>query len=234
MVVASSLGIPHRGTVEMRILGSVAAAAFVMGFGSLSAAAAGSVVQNGSFETQDLSGWSSSGTAAVINSAPFAFVPTDAKSGGYFAYLVAAAGSTYSTVFQTFTATANSAISGFVGFATAEKDIIDSATLKVTDSSGTTTIWSASGSDIPVSAGRGHVGSTGWQAFNYLFTAAGNATLTLEITKSSVDRSGASYAFIDGVVVVPGPIAGAGLVPLMAAGGALWWRRRRRAAGGAA
>lgn len=198
----------------------VAALALVTGL-ALAAPSARADLLNPGFE-DGLNNWTVYGTAGTSTD----LMGLLAKYGSAFAFVESGTGGgtpTASTITQTFTALAGQAISGYAAFFAGDNlPWNDRAFLSISDGETLTTLWSKS-----VESVGGH-GYSDWTAFSWIADSAGLYTLTFGI-RDGLDGYGTSLAALDmpASVAVPGPIAGAGLVPLL---GLLAWRRRKRPA----
>lgn len=205
-------------------------------------------LQNGSFETGDLTGWTvhidqgvsnvrgkiaviDAVTVAVDDGARFGVLPLDeqylltlgTQEGGFFFSAL----SYESTVFQTVQLDAGSAFSGFAKFRDGDMEIQDSAFVRILDSTGVlvATPWfRQSGCDCALPL-------NDWTHWTWTAPESGAYTLVLGAGTFGDDNL-ASRAFFDGITIAtPEPASG---LLLLGAGIGLWrqqiQQRRKRAA----
>lgn len=180
----------------------------VMVLVSPGAASAGTELVNPSFETGDLSGWSVDipvgGSATAVTSyvsyvppvPPYtstSYVPQD---GDYFALVKTNGGGFYTTVNQTFSASAGDKISGWAFFKAEDYMPFNDNTQVEIKSGGNVlaTVFSANVSTV------GGYGSTPWTYWEYTFAAPGTYTVEARIANWG-DSTGDSHMGLDGVVL---------------------------------
>lgn len=142
-----------------------------------SAAAAG--LQNGGFETGDTTGWSASGSVAVVSG--------EAQSGTYSAVLATGSSSpgTGSTLSQTFSVAQGVTIQGWAKWRGGDECGFDFGYVNV----GSTTVWS----DGNCTSQPGT-----WVRWSYTAPTAGNYTVTAHVENTS-DTIGSSSMGLDSV-----------------------------------
>ena len=149
---------------------------------------------NPSFETGDLSGWDvyiPPGGYAFASSGYMSYYP---KDGLYFAQLKTNGGGSYTTVSQTFNASAGSKISDWAFFYTEDfMPYNDDAYVRIIDSDGNVV-------DTPFEASVSTIGTTPWTYWEYTFTHAGTYTVEARVANNR-DPQTDSYMGLDGVVL---------------------------------
>jgi hypothetical protein len=156
---------------------------------------------NPSFETGDLSGWIKyvplGGSAAAVPyyySGSPKYISYNPKDGLSFAGLKTNGPGSYTTVSQTFDASAGSKISGWAFFYTEDfMPYNDDAYVRIIDSDGNVI-------DTPFEANVSPVGTTPWTYWEYIFTQAGIYTVEARVANDR-DPQTDSYMGLDGVVL---------------------------------
>ncbi len=154
------------------------------------------LVSNGSFETNDLTGWSASGPASVVTS--YAAEPDSSPiyspiDGSYFALLTGGDADVYTSISQTITVVAGETISGWAFYDTNDYSPFedDSAvSLQVAGPSTVATLFSASTFTV------GDYGETHWTPWSYTFTMSGTYTLVAQV-RNTIDNIRSPHLGLD-------------------------------------
>jgi hypothetical protein len=187
-------------------------------------------ITNGSFETGDFSGWSTSGNTAVVTSYA-GFGPTFSPTNGTF-FAIAAGGQegVYQTFSQSFTAQAGDQLTFDVFFQANDllthnddgyANLLDGSSMLVA------TLFSSSVGAV------GDFGDTGWVSVSYTFTSGGTFTLEFGV-RNALDSNLSSVIGADNVNLLSAPIPEPATMAIFgvcaAAAGVYGYRRRQQAA----
>jgi hypothetical protein len=194
-------------------------------------------ITNGSFETGDLTGWSTvlpnDAFASVVTShndlfgsGTTSWIPTD---GTYFALVKTDGPDNFAQLYQSFTANAGDTLT--LDYFWDSEDyypLNDSTAGKLLSGSGTGGELVAALFTHSVNTDPQDCWGTPWTSVSYSFTVGGTYTILVEIANSG-DETFDSYVGIDNVKLTPTSIPAPGAILLGSIGvGLVGWLRRRR------
>jgi hypothetical protein len=168
---------------------------------------------NGGFESGNLTGWSSVGTAGLNTSVPNIGV----KEGSYSGRITAGLGTgIYTTLTQTLDLNAGDTVDGWYALRTSDRSYHDLAYGKITGSGGTEYLWQEA-MPTPVIVGLSWVGYTDWTDWSWVAPASGSYTLQFGVANIG-NNSWSSTVYLDGMTVTPAPVPLPSAVVLLGTG----------------